>query len=102
MRDPETNAPWDLCKKSVHDRMGKMVVSSKPFMLVGSPPCTPFSILQELNPPKRDPRVVEAELAAGHAHMYELRRKNGHFFAHVHPSTATSWCLLFVLEMLLR
>ena len=59
MRDPETNAPWDLSKKSVQDWVRKMVVDSKPFMLVGSPPCTPFSRLQELNSPKRDPAVVE-------------------------------------------
>ena len=64
MRDPETNAPWDLSKKDVQDRVRKMVVGSKPFMLVGSPPCTPFSRLQALNSPKRDPAVVEKELAA--------------------------------------
>ena len=106
MRDPETNAPWDLSKRSVQDRVRKMVIDSKPFMLVGSPPCTPFSRLQELNSPKRDPKVVEGKLAAGRAHMkfcfemYELQRKN--FFEHEHPSTATSWSLPFVLEMLLR
>ena len=95
MRDPETNAPWDLSKRSVQDRVRKMVIDSKPFMLVGSPPCTLFSRLQGLNTPKRDPKVVEGELAAGRAHMkfcfemYELQRKNGRFFAHEHPSTAT-------------
>ena len=88
--------------------MRKIVVNGKLFMLVRSPPCTPFSRLQELNFPNRDPRVVEAELAAVRAHMkfcfemYELQRKNERFFAHEHPSTATSWSLLFVLEMLLR
>ena len=42
MRDPETNTPWDLSKRSVQNRVKKMVVENKPFMLVGSPPCTPF------------------------------------------------------------
>ena len=47
-------------------------------------------------------------MAAGRAHMkfcfemYELQRKNKRFFAHEHASTATSWRLPFVLEMLLR
>ena len=65
-----------------------MVVDSKPFMLVGSPPCTPFSRLQELSSPKRDPAIVEKELAAGRAHMkfcfemYELQRRGGRYFAH--------------------
>ena len=108
MRDPSTNEPWDLSKKNVQDRVGKMVVDSKPFMLVGSPPCTPFSILQEPSAPKRDPKIVEAEKAAGRVHMkfcfemYELQRRNGRFFAHEHPSMATSWSLPFVLDMLLK
>ena len=49
MRDPEANAPWDFSRKSMQDTVRKMVLGSKPFMLVGSPPCTPFSRLQELN-----------------------------------------------------
>ena len=43
MRDPETDAPWDLSKKAVQQKVKKMVVEGKPFMLIGSPPCTAFS-----------------------------------------------------------
>ena len=43
MRDPETDAPWDLSKKSMQDRVRNMVTDSKPFMLLGSPLCMPFS-----------------------------------------------------------
>ena len=68
----------------------------------------PFFRLQGFNSPKRDPDIVEAELAAGRAHMkfcfemYEVQRKAGRFFVHEHPSTATSWSLPIVLEMLLK
>ena len=105
MRDPAINSPCDLSKKDVQNRASEMVTVGKPFMLVGSPPCTPFSKMQELNVPKRDPNFVEAELVVGRAHMnfcfemYELQRKIGRFFAHEHPSTATSWSLPVVLEM---
>ena len=34
--------------------------------------------------------------------MYEVQRKAGRFFMHEHPSTATSWSLPIVLEMLLK
>ena len=34
--------------------------------------------------------------------MYEIQRKAGRFFAHEHPSTATSWSLPCVLETLLK
>ena len=63
---------------------------------------------QELSAPKRGPKIVKAEKAAGRVHMkfcfemYELQLKNGRFLAHEHPSTAASWSLPFVLEMLLR
>ena len=43
MRDPETNAPWDLSKRIVQYWVRKMVIGSKPLVLVGSPPCTLFS-----------------------------------------------------------
>ena len=33
---------------------------------------------------------------------YEFQRRGGRYFAHEHPSTATSWSSPFVLEMLLR
>ena len=43
MRDPETDKPWDLSRKEVQAKVRKMVVEGKPFMLIGSPPCTAFS-----------------------------------------------------------
>ena len=85
-----------------------MVSKSKPFMLIGSPPCTAFSQLQGLNNHKRDPEIVKKEFADACAHikfcfeMYELQRKAGRFFMHEHPSSARSWNLPEVLEMLLK
>ena len=108
MRDPETDRPWDLSVKETQDKVRKMVVSDKPFMLIGSPPCTAFSQLQGLNNPKRDPEIVAKELAQAHAHilfcfeMYEIQRRSGRYFAHEHPSSASSWKLPVVLEMLLK
>ena len=60
MRDPETNAPWDLSKKSVQSKVRKMVVDNKPFMFVGSPPCAHFSRLQGLSARSRQNRRVDA------------------------------------------
>ena len=108
MRDPSTNKPWDLSKKDVQQKVMKMVVECKPFMVVGSPPCTAFSRLQELSKHKRDPDIVKRELAAAVEHIrfcfriYEVQRRAGRFFAHEHPSTATSWSLPEVLDMLLK
>jgi hypothetical protein len=61
-----------------------------------------------LNKFERDPEVVKKELAAARAHvtfcfeMYELQRLSGRYFAHEHPSSASSWNLPEVLEMLVQ
>ena len=108
MRDPETGRPWDLSVKETQDKVRTNVVSSKPFMLIGSPPCTAFSQLQGLNNSKRDPEIVAKELAQATAHilfcfeMYEIQRRSGRYFAHEYPSSASSWGLPVVLEMLLQ
>ena len=52
--DPLTNRPWDLSKHGVRERVRKLVRRTKPFMLIGSPPCTMFSSLQSLSKDKRD------------------------------------------------
>ena len=108
MRDPSTGMPWDLSCKITQRKVRKMVVESKPFMLVGSPPCTAFSQIQGLNNYRRDPEVVKKEMAAACAHivfcfeMYEIQRRAGRYFMHEHPSSASSWSRPEVLEMLLR
>ena len=67
-KDPLTNEPWDLSKRTVQERVKKLIRESEPYCIVGSPPCTPFSQLQGLNKRKRDPKVVKKELEAGKAH----------------------------------
>ena len=73
-----------------------MVVRDRPFMLIGSPPCMAFSVLQGLNKHKRDPSIVAKELADAVAHvafcfeLYEIQRKAGRFFMQEHPSSASS------------
>ena len=108
MRNPATDKPWDLSCRETQREVRRLITECKPFMLVGSPPCTAFSQIQGLNNYKRDPDVVKRELAAACAHitfcfeMYEIQRKAGRFFMHEHPSSASSWSRPEVLRMLLR
>ena len=60
--DPETGEPWDLSRKDKQDKVRRMIKDGKPFVLVGSPPCTAFSRLQALSSEKRNPEVVKEEL----------------------------------------
>ena len=95
--DPKTGEAWDLGCRKVQDRVRKMVLQDKPLFLIGSPPCTPFSTLQNISKHKRDPAIVAEEMRVGVMHLrfcmslYLLQIAGGRFFIHEHPSRATSW-----------
>ena len=67
--DPLTQKPWDLGKKSVRDRVKKLVVEAKPFMLIGSPPCTMFSSMQNLRRRYRNEAEFEMEFEVAKKHV---------------------------------
>ena len=56
--DPLTGLPWHLSCVRVQRRVLKMVEKDQPLFLIGSPPCTVFSNLQNLSRGKRDAAVV--------------------------------------------
>ena len=106
--DPLTGRAWDLSQPVVQSRVFKMSASTKPLFLIGSPPCTAFSPLQNLSKAKRDPAIVKAEIDAGRAHLefcvklYRMQVKEGRFFVHEHPHDAASWaedCIVKILAM---
>ena len=41
---------WDFTRKDHRDSAEEYIEKEKPLVLIGSPPCTPFSQLQSLNP----------------------------------------------------
>ena len=51
----ECGKPWDFTDPAQRDKAREMVTEQKPWLIIGSPPCTKFSILQNLNISKRDP-----------------------------------------------
>ena len=106
--DPETGEPWDLTKKAVRKRVKELVIKTKPFMVIGSPPCTIFSALQNLSKKKRKDGEFERLLEVGKKHMrfclelYEIQRQAGRYFLHEHPESASSWRMDEVVEMLTK
>ena len=92
-----TGRPWDLSKRAVRERVRKLVDETRPFMLIGSPPCTMFCQLQNLSRNKQDPKVFAKKVTAAKEHikfcleLYETQRNAGRYFLHEHPHTATSW-----------
>ena len=90
-KDPATGQGWDLSDPAVQSRVRKLVHHTQPFCIIGSPPCTAFSPLQEIGRAKRDPRVMEKELNQGKAHIrfcleiYLMQLKAKRHFVHEHP-----------------
>ena len=95
---------WDLSVKQNQARVFQMIQASDPTMVIGSPPCTKFSIIQNLNRflHRDDPMWLqrfeeEVERAKEHlrfcAKIYRFQLARGKYFLHEHPKTATSWSL---------
>ena len=95
--DPLTGEPWDLGRHEVRERVRKLIRDTKPFMVIGSPPCTMFCALQNLNKSKRDEGVFTKRLENAKRHirfcieLYMMQVNGGRFFLHEHPDSASSW-----------
>ena len=89
---------WDFDKAECRARALKVVRTQKPHMLIGSPECTPFSTLQNLNmrTPVGCAQVLEGR-RRGEVHLnfcrdlYVEQMSGGRHFLHEHPLTAASW-----------
>ena len=99
LSDPLTGRPWDFSKKEVRARVRGLVRDSKPFMLIGSPPCTMFSSLQNLSKSKRDEEEFQIKMEVAKRHvrfcveLYRMQLEGGRHFLHEHPNSATSWAM---------
>ena len=86
----------------------KLMRKEEPLFLIGSPPCTVFSIIQSLNIHKngqelRDQFEVRKVAAVKHikccAQLYRMQMAAGRYFLHEHPHGATSWDLDVIKEL---
>ena len=88
---------WDLSKQADKVALKGLLRKERPLFLIGSPPCGPFSPLQNLNKHKRTEEQNQAILAEGRDHLrtavdsYVEQHRHGRFFLHEHPKPASSW-----------
>jgi hypothetical protein len=89
---------WDFLKAEDRARARKLIARDKPFIVIGSPPCTDFSAWntrlnhKNMRPQEVRRRVAEAETLLGFAiEVYEHQLHHGRHFLHEHPASATSW-----------
>ncbi len=98
--DPDDGMPWDFSKAEKREKARKLRRKLKPYVLIGSPECTPFSTWQYLNAAKSDnvEGMHRAKVEAT-VHMqfmislYYEQIEDGHYFLHEHPRYAASWYL---------
>ena len=99
---------WDFDEEEMRNRAWRKIKEAQPLPLVGSPMCTWFSVLQQLNKGKKDPEEWEQGFQRAVEHikfvfeLYDMQVRGGRYFLHEHPATATSWKLPEVVEFCAR
>ena len=102
---------YDFDKREDREKAWKKLVEDKPAVLVGSPPCTMFSLLQELNLAVHGKNAewmkkFEEKKAIAVRHiefcgtLYRYQLSQGRHFLHEHPWPARSWNLKCVDDLL--
>jgi hypothetical protein len=89
---------WNFLLATDRARARQLISKEKPFVVIGSPPCTDFSSWNtRLNHKRMSKdevrrRKVEAETLLEFAiEVYEHQIRHGRHFIHEHPASATSW-----------
>ena len=85
---------WDLNRWEDREAVLEYVKFKKPEVVIGSPPCTMFSSLQNLSPwtaEKQKRWRKDLVLLRFAAKIYKLQTEAGRYYVHEHPATASSW-----------
>ena len=97
---------WDFSLAAHRNMAARMLLQQQPALLIGSPPCAPWSALQYLHDWHKTPEEIEARKGAARTHLafciklYRLQLAGGRWFLHEHPQAATSWHEQMVDELL--
>ena len=97
---------WNFLRADDRARCRKQIAEEKPFVVIGSPPCTMFSSLQIFNGKfmastdgKR--RLAEAHVLLNFAiDIYFMQLSGGRHFLHEHPAGARSWTTEKMAELM--
>ena len=88
---------WNFSIPAMRKKAEALIDQEQPLLLIGSPMCTAFSHLQNLNKNRRDPEIVAKELAAariqlsGCCRLYWKQLDRGADVLQKHPALAKSW-----------
>lgn len=89
--------PWDFNIEEKRTKAEGLVREKKALLVIGSPMCSAFSQIQNLNFSKMSPNEVKRVIDYGTTHLafcaklYQIQMDNRLYFSHEHPHAATSW-----------
>ena len=96
--DQNTGEAWNFLSTEHRRRCWSRLKAEDPWVVIGSPPCTAFSVLNyglsryRMNPEKRERQLVEGKISLAFAlSAYEWQVRRGRYFLHEHPASAESW-----------
>ena len=93
----EDGRAWDFNQPEMRNRAARKFIKDKPRLLIGSPICTPFSQINNINHARMAPEEVNQRLDHGRTHLgfcmkfYDIQWREGRYFVHEHPQAAKSW-----------
>lgn len=94
--DDDGNA-WDFNKLAMRNKAVRKVLCDKPKLLIGSPICTPFSQMNNINHARMSEEEIKQRMDYGRKHLefclklYDIQWREGRYFLHEHPQNAKSW-----------
>ena len=103
--DVKVDPSLDLTRTSVQDQTRQSIAQEDPLILIGAPPCTVFSTMQNINQKHQHSSAWEqkyqegCELLQFASQCYWDQIERGMFFLHEHPATASSWNMDCMAEL---
>lgn len=93
----EYGVPWDFSIRERREEAWKRITRDQLYMVIGSPPCTAWSQIQDYNWPTMSESQQKAIKDKARIHLkfcaqiYKYQLDNGRYFLHEHPRGAISW-----------
>ena len=102
----DRGVPWDLSNIQRRNQVARLIIETEPILVIWSPMCTMFSLLQNLSKDKRDEQEFNSKLEEAMSHirfclqLYEIQNNHSRYYLHEHPRDATSWKISEMSELI--
>ena len=105
-QNDDEGAPWDFRLSKMRKKAREWTKELQPDLIIGCPPCGPYSNLQNLNRRHMTDEEWRRMEVEGDVHLefccelYREQHARGKWFVHEHPLTARSWKKACVQDLL--